>query len=633
MHIECIPENNMDCYYNKEWKYLHKNKNNSPLDNFTIIENKINKKMKKIIKCINKGSNYIQNNLIIYRNSFHSRDDRSSTIINMITKKIIQMSNFKDLTSIMQMMLNIRIPTLFSISVKPHFRDPDIYVLFIKKFPLTFTKKDYNKKNASETITNFRSMLKHVYEYISQNWNYNVSNMDQFINNIITIEFLFVQTEKNNNYYIYDSDLYNKFIDKYDVNNFWKNIISNQTKNSEYICYDNKKLLFFIKNFFQKLNHKFLYMLKDYFIYCLIRKISFYTPIASQFDKILSYNINEKNLLMETIYDAFGYYLQSIYEDRYHNEKKNIIITNMFNNMKKYLYKYFENSTMFENTTKKMAKKKIDTLDIIIGKQKYFVDLNDMPPLGDNFYDNFMVINSFYFRKSLELVGQLKNRYNLSFENDMYSFIVNASYDPFNNIVFIPTSIMDDIFIRENADPIYNYGSIGAILGHEIMHCFDNDGALFDYLGHYNMWWSKKDYKNFKIEMKKIKDHYSLLTINGKHINSNISLSENLADIAGLKLSLRAYILKYKKNVNLDKLTDLDKDYLKIFFMRWANTLRTTENNDDIEKMVNIDEHSPNIIRVNAPFSHISEYYQIYNVKPHNQNFLEKNARSTFIDM
>lgn len=638
-NIECIPQNNMDCYYNNKWKQTHKLSNNDPsLNNFTMIQDKIDDEMYQFIIDTKYGSDKILNNLIKLRESYFNRDDKSAKIIKLVNH-IKNITNITELANVIYAMNNLNIPTFFTMTVMPHFKKPDIYVIALGEIPLLMGSMETYNNQISIFMKNYVDILENIYQLVNEKWNYNVSEIIKFVHNIIVFESVFSKANLSfensiNPLVTHNSMTYIDFLKRFDTNNFWKIIFGKYISNDLYIFYENEFSLNMIKNYLQDMMNDDLQMMKDYLVFCLAKKFGPYTSIADSFNTILISPPNEKEILVQIFYDTFGYYLQSLYESKYSDPKKNTAVYEMFNNMKTYCVDIFEKTNIFTNDTKNEALKKLKALDMVIGKQCYAIDLMDMPDLGNDFYENLLVINFFYFRKMAELIGKNKNRYYLSIGNDLYSFMVNAYYDPISNIIYVPTSIIDDIFFKLDNDPIYNYGSLGSIIGHELMHCFDNTGALYDYNGHLNNWWISTDYEKFNNEVIKIKNHYSNISLNGNKLNAEVSASENIADITGLKLSLRTYIKKYMPSINVNHLNYNinEKEHLKKFFESWTKTLRTIDSDDVIKHQIKSDVHAPSIVRVNAPFSHIDEYYNVYDVKPNHLNYLEPKLRSKFLD-
>lgn len=648
--FECIPQNDLDCYYNGKWKRIHKLSNNmNSTNNFTDVQDKIDDEMVEFIIDAQYGEDKIVDNIIRLRESYFNRTDGSDNLRHIV-HLISKISNIPDLANMVYTMNTLGIDTFFVMGIMPHFRKPDVYTIAISEMVLTIDSKEIYDETSKELIKIYQDFLKKVYPYIKKNWGYNMSKYVDFVKNIILFEILFsktkfLQSEIIDPVNIYHSLPYTSFLEKFDVSNFWKIILGKYLTPNDYVFYENPKYLAFLKLFLEKLTIDQLNMTKDYLVYALIKKYEPYTQISGALAKTLGRMDDELAIFTATFYNAFGYYLETIYEKKYHNSNKNEKIYQMFLQMKEYCGIFFQQTNFFTTDTKRHAIKKLNELDIIIGSQDYSIDLTQMPVLGNNLFDNLMLIDSFYFTRMTKLIGKQKNRRFLSINGDIFSFLVNAYYDPQSNIIFIPTSITHDTFFSMSNDIIRNYGSMGSIIAHEMMHCFDIYGAQFNHNGYLCNWWTDVDYHNFNIEIEKIKQHYSSLVFDGTQLDGSISISENMADIAGLKLSLRTYIKYYMPNINPKCLSNQEKKHLQRFFESWAWVLLELDNHSDNNAgnlnnnsnsfldSLNFDVHSPNVVRINAPFSHMDEYYEIFDVRPHHGNYLDARLRAKFLDM
>ena len=631
----CIPQDDLDCYYNHNWI-----KEQTPykkiINNFTIIQDGINTQFYDFITNAQKGHNGVLDKLIILRDSYYHRDG-SSKSLQYYVRLVQSINNITDLAIVIRHLMEYHIYTLFTIDILPNYKEPSIYTLNIGEPSLTFeSKESYNKEK--NNIFKMKNVLPKIYHYIREEWGYNISDENTFINNIIVIEILFsylllTQEESLNPHTIHNSMPYSKFLKIFDTpgNQFYKIIFQKYISPDNIVSFSNKNYLIFIKKFLSNISSNELNMVKDYLVYCIVKKYGFYTSMAPALSELPPISHTNKNFFVNLFYESFGFYLEQVYENKNADPEKFKGIKEMFSEMKLYCSSIFKNSNIFSKKTKAAAIKKLEYLEIIIGKQNYPINPKKLPMLTDDFFENLERINNFYFKNMVALVGKNINRKLLSVNNDIYSFTVNAYYDPMANTIYVPTSITHNIFYKTTASPIYNYGGLGCIIGHEIMHCFDNNGAHYDYKGHLKNWWSDDDYIKFNNELSKVEKHYSVLRINGKKINPSLSVGENIADIAGIKLSLRTYINKYlKKNSNFSK---EDKNHLKLFFARWAEILRTVYyNNKSVLDSIETDAHPPSIIRINAPFSHFSEYYEIFDVTPNNFNYLSPELRSKFLE-
>lgn len=657
----CIPQDDLDCYYNGQWQMLHKMSNDSyPIDNFMKIQDQIDEYLTSVVLDTESKDN-TSSKLVLLKESFFRRNDKSRFIKNIIND-IKNIKSITDLSKVIKQMTEYNISSVFSLSVIKHFKYPDVYAPIIAEMSLSVESKEiyqkaeskeiYQKAETNETsqkgetnetshnnskkIKELTDMFNNIYDFINNDMNIKYGKKNSFARNILLFEIVFSKTllsfhDINDPLLTHHSDTYEQFLEKFDTQDFWK-IILDYLNNDNYVIYQNPESLLFLKKFLQNMTKQRLSIMKDYLVYAVMKNYGYYLSIKDEMSDIYGF-IDEKYIFINLFYDTFGYYLQDIFEKKFANQEKNNQIKKMFESMKEYCINIFQKSDMFNGDTKKEALKKLETLDIVVGTSAYRVDLNEMPELSDDFYYNISIIQKFYYQKMISMIGLTVNRYNLSVNNDLFSFFVNAYYDPASNLIYVPTSITDDTFFSLSNESIENYGSLGAIIGHEIMHSFDNYGSMYDHLGHLNNWWSEEDYQKYNQELTKVKDHYATFELNGMKLNANTSLSENIADIAGLKLALRTFIHNNYPSEQLGNYPSEQKEHLKKYFKKWTNALRSLIDDNYLSYALEYDVHAPSVIRNNAPFSHMKEYYDIYDVKPSNFNYLEPEKRTSFLDI
>ena len=636
---KCIPQDNMDCYYNSLWRQSQTLPVGSPeINNFTIIQEQIDKYFYQMILQAEKGPDPMWNKMVDMRDSYLERTD-GSPILELIVACIKRINSVQTLGPVLNLLTWIGVPTLFTLGVGPNYQSPNVYIVCIGDVALTLESKEFYERSEREHLEAYASFLEEVYQLVSTQWSYNGSDLHTFVQHVLIFEIALSKISIGGNrdpQTIFNSKKYEAFMETFDVQNFWREVLDLKQNENSYIMYENPELMTFIKNLL--LQTKDWSMVQDYLVLCLFRKVGIYTSIWQSFEKIMSVGPNSKQLFTDMMYDTFGYYLELIYEtlskDKITKSKKNKTYE-MFLNMKDYCLSVFKKSHAYSSKTRTEAIAKLQTLDIIIGKQAYRPDFELFPSVGKDFYHNLFSIKTFHLDQAFQMVGKPINRRCLSFDQSIFSFIVNAYYDAQLNLIYVPTSILNDVFLDVNKDDIYNYGSLGGILGHEMMHCFDNYGSMFDHKGHLNNWWAADDYRRFNKEISKVRDHYATFRINDRPLDSDGNTSENLSDIGGLKLSLRTYIQKYMPGSNSNsnsKLSLKQKSHLRTFFERWTQTLRSVEDPSLLEHTLKSDEHAPNIIRVNAPFAHLDEYHEVFDVGPQNQNYLEPALRSRILD-
>jgi len=197
---------------------------------------------------------------------------------------------------------------------------------------------------------------------------------------------------------------------------------------------------------------------------------------------------------------------------------------------------------------------------------------------------------------------------------DMLPQMVNAQYNPLRNDIEFPAAHLQAPYFDMNADDATNYGAIGATIGHEISHGFDNMGSQFDGDGKFRNWWSDADKAAFNTMSEKLVQQYSAYQLfPGKHVNGQLTLSENMADLAGLQIAFDAYIktLKGKKSPVINGLTGEQR-----FFYSYAQSRRSKFRPELATQWLVTAPHAPDVFRINGAVINIDGFHQAFSTKP-----------------
>ena len=271
-----------------------------------------------------------------------------------------------------------------------------------------------------------------------------------------------------------------------------------------------------------------------------------------------------------------------------------------------------KNSPILEEQTKEKAILKLSTMNVKMG----------YPDKVEALYDKLVFESKDSLFKvvcGLNKIKKLDELSNLTKEVDrskwpMPGNMVNACYNPFANDITFPAAVLQPPFYSINQSRSQNLGGIGAVIGHEISHAFDNNGALFDENGSLNNWWTKEDFKKFEKktkEMIKQFDGYELPwgTVNGKFI-----VSENIADNGGVAVTL--HVMSKTKDANY---TD--------YFTNWAKVWRLKASDDYKKLLLSMDVHGPAILRANMPPKNFPEWYDTFKVTKGDKMYIAPNKR------
>ncbi len=260
--------------------------------------------------------------------------------------------------------------------------------------------------------------------------------------------------------------------------------------------------------------------------------------------------------------------------------------------------------------TKKEALKKLAAMRVKIGYPDKWIDYSKLKIDRESYLGNIMRANKFAFERSVNKIDKPVDKT----EWGMTPQTVNAyNSSPRNEIVF-PAGILQPPFFDMHADDAINYGAMGAVIGHEITHGFDDHGRKYDSKGELRDWWTKQDAENFDERAKRIIEQFnSYAPIDTFHINGQLTQGENIADLGGLNVAFTAFekTKEYKEGKKIDGFTPAQR-----FFLAWAQVWRNNIRDANLELRLKTDPHSPGKFRVNGPFSNLPEFYKAFGVKP-----------------
>jgi len=273
--------------------------------------------------------------------------------------------------------------------------------------------------------------------------------------------------------------------------------------------------------------------------------------------------------------------------------------------------------------TKVVAREKLAAFRVKIGYPDKWRDYSALEVRPDDAIGNSTRANVFEYRRRLARIDSPTDRD----EWNMTPQTVNAYYNStFNEIVF-PAAILQPPFFDPNADAAVNYGAIGGVIGHEMGHGFDDQGAKSDAKGVLRDWWSPADVTAFKGLTGRLADQYSQFeALPGLKVNGRLTLGENIGDNGGLSVALVAYRLSLggRPAPVLANLTGEQR-----FFLSWAQVWRTQAREEALRNQVLTDSHSPPEFRVNGTVRNMSAWYEAFSVRSDNKLYLPPDQRVT----
>ena len=222
---------------------------------------------------------------------------------------------------------------------------------------------------------------------------------------------------------------------------------------------------------------------------------------------------------------------------------------------------------------------------------------------------NFKAATAFGYDEMLNKLGKPIDRS----EWFMTPQTVNAYYNPVNNEIVFPAAILQPPFFNMAADDAVNYGGIGAVIGHELSHGFDDKGSKFDGNGNLRNWWTESDREEFEKRAKGLVQQYAAFEpVEGNFVNGELTLGENIGDLGGLNVAYEAYRLSLgdKEAAVIDGLTGDQR-----FFLGWAQVWQRLYREQELLKRLVTDPHSPSEYRVNGIVRNMDAWYTAFNIK------------------
>ncbi len=321
-----------------------------------------------------------------------------------------------------------------------------------------------------------------------------------------------------------------------------------------------------------------------------------------------------------------GELLGKFYVENYFDKKSKEKAIQIFKYIKSELEVLLKNNKWMENDTKIKAIEKLNKMNIKIGyPDKYEKDYSLLEGISssNSLLKNTIIIRKFNIRYKLKKLYKPVNRHQWS----MFAHNVNAYYSPNLNEIVFPAGILQAPFFSIDQDDAFNFGGFGSVIGHEITHGFDDQGSKYDSNGNLNNWWTKSDLIKYNQKTDQVKKQFDNYKIEGESVNGSLTLGENIADIGGLFISLKAFenYLKDYPNLNVKKYGFTPK---QLFFINYANIWKSKARKEEILQRLMTDPHSPPMFRVNGVLRNIDDFYDEFKVTSSNQMYLKPEERA-----
>ena len=276
--------------------------------------------------------------------------------------------------------------------------------------------------------------------------------------------------------------------------------------------------------------------------------------------------------------------------------------------------------------TKEKALEKLHKLTVKIAYPDVWKDYTELRVKGiengGSYFENAINVTKWNYDKNMAKLGQEVDRT----EWGMSPQTVNAYFNPVNNEIVFPAAILQPPFYDYMADEAVNYGGIGAVIGHEISHSFDDSGARFDGDGNLKNWWTDSDSEKFAVIGKQLVKQYSdIIAIDSMHLNGEYTLGENIGDLGGVQAAyegLQIFLEKSGRPANIDNYTPEQR-----FFLSWGTIWRTKMRDEALKNRIMTDTHAPGMYRAYMPLKNVDAFYTAFDVQEGDKMYLKPEER------
>ena len=619
------PVNDFYKYVNNEWM----EKNDIPLDLqrwsvFNQLAEENRKKVKELLDGLSYSSNNEFNSLkTLYDQGLNLKEINSKLSKDQIKSYVDMFLNSSSKDELLNVIFNINVlhglNAPFQFSVYSDFNDSTTNILHVFTGGLGLPDRDYYDKDDKKNIRDeYKKFMKRYCKLLGLQ-SLNTDSIYSMEESIASVTL--TKVEKRDPNKLNNPTDYKSFTGKY------KSIPT--VKLFEYFSkkgYDikpgkmnvaNSNLLDRYEELWNKCG---LECWKHYYIWRFILSISSYINEEATIEKFNFYGkiltgtpelLKRWKRVVSNCDDKLGEVVGKLFVKKYFPESSKNKALKMVNYIKDELKTRLQNNDWMEDITKTKAVKKLDSMKVKIGYPDVPKDYSKLTlSLKDSYLDNNL--KCMKFNEDLNWVKLYKPK-DLN-EWFMEPHMVNAYYSPTYNEIVFPAGILQEPFFSKDYDAALNFGGIGSVIGHEITHGFDDQGRKFDDKGNLNDWWTEKDALKYKEKTKRLRDQFAGYEIEGKFLNGDLTLGENIADLGGVSISYHSLTRYLKDNEDENKVLDGFTPYQR-FFLNYARIWRCNTRPKEMLNRLVTDPHSPPEFRVNGVLINLEEFYKAFKVK------------------
>ena len=316
-----------------------------------------------------------------------------------------------------------------------------------------------------------------------------------------------------------------------------------------------------------------------------------------------------------------GDLLGQVYVEKYFSAAAKQRMQELVNNLQETFSARISRVDWMSEETKQRAKEKLQAFLKKIGYPDTWRDYSSITIRRDDLVGNVRRCVIWKYEDNVTRLGKPVDRTRWT----MTPPTINAYYNPSNNEIVFPAGILQFPFFDFEADDAVNYGGIGAVIGHEMTHGFDDQGRQYAADGNLKDWWSKSDADKFKTKADEVVTQYNGYTVDTLHINGRLTLGENLADLGGMSIAYEAFTKtkQFKDGKKIDGFTPAQR-----FFLSWAQVWRGNVLPRTAAQLILTDPHSPGNYRGNGPLTNVDAWYEAFDIKPGDKMYKAPDQRT-----
>lgn len=523
--------------------------------------------------------------------------------------------------------LGVDIPIGFGVS--PDSKNPSNYALWLNQAGLTLPDRDYYFNQGAEFTAIRQSTLEYISALLSASGHENNVHAAE---KILTLETKLAETQVSRagsrdaekNYNKRKIDTLPKLFTDFD----WLSFASHAgISHADYVII---RQISYFESFGKIFDQTDLQTWKDYLAFKLLDE---YAPRLSEDFRSLHFDFHSTRLngipeqrsrwktAVASTSAILGELLGQQYVAKHFTQEAKAKMDGLVANVLKAYAVSLGQLDWMDDTSKRAALEKLDKVRTKIGYPNIWRDFGGLDIVADDLVGNYKRYNQFISAIFLSRIGK-------NVDPDHWSMTpqtINAYYSPTRNEIVFPAGILQPPFFSLEADDAVNYGAIGAVIGHEIGHGFDDQGSKYDGDGKLRSWWSDSDRSTFEAKGRLLVERFNHFEpIDGLKVNGELTLGENMGDLAGVAIGYKAYLLSLKGTTApvIDGLSGA-----KRFFMGYAQVWRSKMREDALRARILSDPHAPAEYRVNGIVNNLDAFYQAFDVKEGDRMYLSPEDR------